>query len=197
MRAFACLLVMCGCGFQIDGAGSDVPVDGNGVSGSDASSVDASPGNDAGLAMCPSGYGAVAGIGRYRVVEGKDLKWDKAAEDCNDDDDSGTFVLHTHLLVLGSEVERLALTGTSTPISGNTWMGLSDRAVEGTFAWVTNEPTNGYPIVGQQPPWDASEPDNAGGEEDCVRFKNSYVLEDKPCDDEQSYVCECDAFAPN
>ena len=52
------------------------------------------------------------------------------------------------------------------------------------------------PVVGQQPPWDTGDPDGATAE-NCVRFKNSFDFEDKPCGDPDSYVCECDRFAPN
>jgi hypothetical protein len=147
---------------------------------------------------CPAGYAPIHGIGMYRPVESTPRTWQAAAADCNDDDDAGgPYAGHTHLVVLANETERLTITGSSTPISGNTWIGLSDVAVEGTYVWVTSEPTGGYPAVGQKPPWDTDDPDDNGGAEDCVRFKNGYVLEDKPCSDVQSYVCECDAFAPN
>jgi hypothetical protein len=159
---------------------------------------DASPdANNGASMMCPAGYAPIGGIGMYRPVETTPKTWRAAAADCNDDDDAGgPYAGFTHLVVLANEAERLAITRSPTPISGNTWIGLSDLTVEATFSWVTSEATNGYPVVGQQPPWDTDDPDDAGGAEDCIRFKNSYVLEDKPCDDVQSYVCECDAFAP-
>lgn len=154
--------------------------------------------SDAGQLTCPAEYGPIAGTGRYRVVVATKRAWELAAADCDDDDDTGgPYSGFTHLLVLGAESERVAITGSGTPIPGNTWVGLSDRTVEGVYAWVTSESTNGYPVVGDKPPWDSDDPDNNGGAEHCVRFKNGYALEDKPCDDELAYVCECDAFAPN
>lgn len=186
--AFVALAGLAGCTFKTvpsspDATGTpDTP-----------DAIDAPP-----AAACPSGYGPINGVGMYRAVAAPARSWQAAATDCNDDDDNGgPYSGFTHLLVLDSEVERLAITAASTPILGNSWIGLSDLGTEGTYAWVTAEPTGGYPAVGTKPPWDTDDPDNAGGNEDCIRFKNSYVLEDKPCADTLSYVCECDAFAPN
>ncbi len=195
MRGVAILLLVSGCGFRIEGGG--VTTDSGTDSNLDGPVIDGSVDSlDGMIPSCPAGYGPVNGVGSYRPVESADKAWIDAADDCNDDDDNGTFLLHTHLVVLSSESER-TMFSTASSVSGNTWVGLSDRATEGSYVWVTNEPTGGYPVVGQQPPWDTDDPDNAGGGEDCVRFKNSFVLEDKPCGDTESYVCECDAFAPN
>jgi hypothetical protein len=46
-----------------------------------------------------------------------------------------------------------------------------------------------------QPPWDTGDPDGALLE-NCVRFKNSFDFEDKPCTDSNSYVCEYDRHPP-
>jgi len=179
-------LAVAGCTFERVASSIDAGV---------TDAVDATP-----MADCPAGYGPIKGIGMYRPVEGAgaDRSWQAAAVDCNDDDDAGgPYRLFTHLVVLGDETERTTITGAGTPITGNTWIGLSDLTTEGTYVWVTSEPTGGYPMVGMKPPWDTDDPDDAGGNEDCIRFKNNYTLEDKPCTDKLSYVCECDAFPPN
>ena len=67
-----------------------------------------------------------------------------------------------HLVTISSVAENNLLSG------GEAWIGLTDEAVEGTFAWVTGEPvtyTNWWP----------SQPDNggAGGNEDYV-FMNFF-----------------------
>jgi hypothetical protein len=204
-------LLAAGCGFNPAGGGGGGDDDGAGdaMVDPDATDPDAPPANDPdaappadvdarpdapGPALCPLGYAPINGsTTQYRIVE-INTTWDLAAADCNDDDDlSSSLTGRTHLVVVGDAQEKTILTN---QFSGNTWVGLSDVATEGTFLWVTNEPTNGFPQVGMQPPWDAGDPDG-GTAENCVRFKNSFDFEDKPCTDSNSYVCECDRFAPN
>lgn len=209
----ASLCAALGCGFHPSGliadedAGGDaVASDGtpsDGVTAVDGPVIDAQAADaaltdarsiDAIVPMCPTGYGALGtSTSRYREVTAT-ASWTAAAADCNDDDDGGAFTGFTHLVVIGDDAERLALTSPPA-ITGNSWVGLSDQLIEGTFRWVTAEPTNGYPQVGQQPPWDNGDPDG-GDPIDCVRFKNSFTYEDKACTDANSYLCECDAFPP-
>ena len=188
--ALVALVGLAGCTFKTISASpdaSDTP-----DSPDSSGKPDAPP-----VAICPSGYSPINGAGMYRAVESTTKSWQAAAADCNDDDDTGgPYSGFTHLVVLGNDIERIAITTGTTPISGNTWIGLSDLDTEGTYVWVTAEPTGGYPMVGMEPPWDTDDPDDAGGNEDCIRFKGSFVLEDKPCSDTESYVCECDAYAP-
>ncbi|MBK9035538.1 MAG: hypothetical protein IPL61_30490 [Myxococcales bacterium] len=160
----------------------------------DALPIDALP-IDATLPMCPAGYGPLGtSTSRYREVTST-ATWAQAAADCDNDDAAGGFTGFTHLIVIANDAERLALTSPPA-IGGNSWVGLTDALVEGTFVWVTAEPTGGYPVVGQQPPWDNGDP-NGGTGENCVRFKNAFTYEDKPCGDSNNiYVCECDAFPP-
>lgn len=207
----ASLCAALGCGFHPSGltADEDAASDGatndgappDGVTVGDGPTVDAAAVDaaltdarsiDAVLPMCPTGYGALGtSASRYREVTAT-ASWTAAAADCADDDDGGAFTGFTHLAVIGDDAERLALTSPAA-ITGNTWVGLSDQLIEGTFRWVTAEPTGGYPQVGQQPPWDNGDPDG-GDPIDCVRFKNSFTYEDKACGDANSYLCECDAF---
>lgn len=187
------LAVLAGCSFRTIAPAQDASA------GDDADIAEDATGRDATEAVpCPLGYQPINGSGMYRVINASTATWQAAAADCNDDDDAGgPYTGYTHLIVLGGEAERISVTTGTTPVMGNSWIGLNDLATEGTFVWVTSEPTGGYPMVGQQPPWDSDDPDNAGGVEDCGRFKNSFVLEDKPCTDMLRYVCECDAYPPN
>jgi len=66
------------------------------------------------------------------------------------------------------------------------WMGLNDRASEGTFSWHGGSPvtySNFY----------AGEPNNAGGNEDCGQLNRFYPASgwnDEPCSLHLRYVCE-------
>lgn len=184
------LVFFAGCAFQPTG-GMGADEDGGGGD-DDEPTVDA--GRDPSVpVVCPAGYAPIDGSRTaYRIVE-VNVAWATAAADCDDDDDDlGGAHGYTHLVVVGDPVEKAALTN---QFSGNTWVGLSDAALEGSFQWVTGEGTHGFPVVGQRPPWDAGDPDG-GNDENCVRFKSSFDFEDKPCGDANSYVCECDAYAP-
>jgi hypothetical protein len=170
-----------GCAFEpAGGSGLDDGVDADVATAADASTDPSTP------LVCPAGYAPIhASKTQYRIVE-VNVPWATAAADCNDDGE------HTHLVVVGDPLEKTALTN---QFSGNTWVGLTDATQEGSFVWVTNEATNGFPLVGQRPPWDAGDPDG-GAAENCVRFKNTFDFEDKPCGELNSYVCECDPYAP-
>ena len=200
MRIWFLLGTLAACSFDGQAGGSDGPerVDGrardaripDGPPGVDAK-VDARPADAAG--ECPPGYEVLgASLTHYRIVDSPTAAWDAAAADCNDDDDEAIYTGHTHLAVIGDEVERLGITPS---FSGNRWVGLTDAVTEGTFLWVTAEDTGGYPVVGQEPPWDAGDPDG-GTTENCVRFKTSFGFEDKVCTAAMAYLCECDGFAP-
>jgi hypothetical protein len=191
-------LVAAGCSFTPGSERAPDARDGDGPGAPDARDGDALPGT------CPADYVTIGTQPTmYRVVEGgapAARTWQDASLDCDDDDDGGGFSRFTHLVVIGDEAERIEITekSMSPAISGNTWIGFSDLdtegTTEGTFVWVTEEIPAGQPTGDTKPPWDTDDPDDAGGVEDCVRFKNGFEFEDKPCSDPLSYVCECDGY---
>jgi cysteine-rich repeat protein len=66
---------------------------------------------------------------------------------------------------------------------GGSWLGATDSAVEGTYAWVTNEPlayTNYAP----------NEPDDPMGDHDCLLLGPDNVWHDRACSTENRYICE-------
>ncbi|MFH2008712.1 MAG: FG-GAP-like repeat-containing protein [bacterium] len=65
----------------------------------------------------------------------------------------------------------------------NPWIGLSDLETEGTFLWVDGQ-TLGYA------PWNAGEPNDSGGLEDCAAVYADGLWNDLPCDLERAFLCE-------
>lgn len=149
---------------------------------------DAGPGN---TALCP-GYTTLA-TGTYRLVESV-ATWEQARTDCGDDVGSAGGGHRTHLVVLSSDAERLAVRA-AFPIS-KLWIGLSDRAVTSQWHWVTAEDTGTYP-PGSGAPWKPHQPnDGGGGDEDCVVMDSAGAWDDRRCEsDTEAYVCECDTNA--
>jgi hypothetical protein len=131
---------------------------------------------------CPASYTVlVPGSGsRYRAVT-QPASWSAAQGDC-EDDGAGA-----HLAVIGSELER---SGAGALVGDDFWIGLSDRVTEGTFRWVTGAAT---PFTA----WAAGQPDEDGGDEDCVEQKRMTMpgWHDQPCTDLLAYVCECDGVS--
>jgi hypothetical protein len=71
------------------------------------------------------------------------------------------------------------------------WIGLNDLSQEGHFSWVDGTPV-GYEHFG------AGEPNNAGGNENCVelnRFGVDGGWNDEPCDGALPFVCESEPTA--
>lgn len=66
-----------------------------------------------------------------------------------------------------------------------TWIGLSDKQQEGKWKWV-----DGTDLVGGGF-WQAGEPNNSDGNEDCVEVSRSAsAWNDAPCDRRFAWVCE-------
>lgn len=140
----------------------------------DAPAIDADPFSTVAPMCMATGYTSTAGLSSlYRSV-GTGKSWLDAQADCSDD-----VAGATHLIVLSSTAE------VSFMASQLGWVGLSDRATEGTFVTVTGE-------TGDQRPFASGQPDNGGGSEDCVQLKSGGRLDDDQCGNSHRYVCECD-----
>jgi cysteine-rich repeat protein len=93
---------------------------------------------------------------------------------------------HTHLATLTSDAENGAVTGAILLGTVAHWMGLNDEASEGSFAWITDEPS-GYGH------FDAGEPNNASNE-DCVTISAVGLWNDLACGESRAYLCEDDGW---
>ena len=66
--------------------------------------------------------------------------------------------------------------------------GLTDEAVEGSFVWVDGQSAT-YDA------WAEAQPDDAGGDEDCVQYYADATWNDIPCTNAYGFVCEADFLA--
>jgi hypothetical protein len=72
--------------------------------------------------------------------------------------------------------------GALVPSPRVVWIGLSDRDVEGDYAWVDLSPTDFTA-------WGPNEPEDADGEEDCVALDHEGAWSAWRCETPQPYVC--------
>lgn len=175
-------------------AGQDA--DGGGVHGD--AMADAPP--DVG-AVCPYQLVqlSIGGSGYYRAytTSGDRTTWAAAERRCELDQIAGS-TMFTHLVVFATDQEIQGVQATLIGVTGAAsyaWAGLSRPATTGTFEWITNEDTAGYPTDGQDP-WASGYPQSGAGI-DCVQFDSQAQLTNVSCFSTLKFVCECDAHPPN
>ncbi|XP_033102553.1 alpha-N-acetylgalactosamine-specific lectin-like [Anneissia japonica] len=128
----------------------------------------------------------------YRVF-GKKLSWSAAEESCKQLFNKKVV---GHLVSIRNADENRFVsqlwdssTGGSTDSSNRAyWIGLSDRAKEGSFVWTDNKKEGSYTN------WKRSEPNNHGNEDCAHVLKDSdgkiLLWNDTECHRTLSYVCE-------
>jgi hypothetical protein len=174
----ACLLVGCSATLGRQGGGSDQPVD-----GSVQLAVDAAPDARA----CTGGDAHMVGpSGECLVLITAPTTYASARAACG--------AMNAHLAYLKDPtIDAAAETFVG---SANTFIGLTDLAVEGSFVW-----DDGTPIAYAN--WHTNEPNNGGSggyQEDCAIIAGARVgaqWDDRPCDASEiagagtyAYLCE-------
>ncbi len=142
-----------------------------------------------GLCECETGYvapprpacrtmsGATLEEGRrYFIRETTPLSWAAAKADCDS--------IGAHLAVLSDLIEH---GNVDNRFSGDSWIGLTDQAVEGTFGWV-NGSTDAYRK------WGSGAPHAGNVNRNCVRINVDW--QDVDCTQLKQYACECDPLPP-
>ncbi|XP_073698004.1 uncharacterized protein [Garra rufa] len=88
------------------------------------------------------------------------------------------------LLIINSEEKQRVI---SSFIKERVWIGLSDTENEGNMKWVDNSPL-------KQGFWIKGEPDDKGGNEDCIEVVLSNNIlnswDDLPCSEKRKGICE-------
>ena len=70
------------------------------------------------------------------------------------------------------------------------WIGLNDKAVEGTFTWTREDSSVSEVPLGSYAPWGTGQPANANAFQDCVHLVDSGKWASRTCDQEKAFVCE-------
>ncbi len=131
--------------------------------------------------VCPAGYTFLAPGGCYRtVLSGPGSTW-LASELACEADGPGS-----HLVVLDSVPEAMAIDGFAPGTIVDHWVGASDRVNEAAFPSVTNGP---FGFTG----FASGEPDG-GTAENCLLFDDAVELSTTDCDTDDDYVCEYDGI---
>jgi hypothetical protein len=121
-----------------------------------------------------AGYTAVTGTTSLFKSVNTNLSWAQAQADCKND-----VLGATHLIVMSSQAEVTFMAGEAG------WVGLFDNDTN-VFQNVTGE-------LNDLRPFDSGQPDDGGGDENCVRMRaDNGKLDDDQCDNGHRYVCECD-----
>ena len=73
-----------------------------------------------------------------------------------------------------------------TAVAGNNkvWIGGTDAASEGAWVWSPSNTPLSYTN------WNAGEPNNAYGGQDCMQIYSSGKWDDDKCMNQQKYVCQ-------
>lgn len=140
--------------------------------------------------VCPASFREVGGA-YYRRVDDT-LTWHQAEAACEALSEPETTG-QTHLAVIARDDELAAVIGNLT-ITGF-WLGHTDLATDGTFVPTTPQSVT-WP-TSAMPPWAVGQPNNNGGNQDCLWVDGNGLLDDRGCtsdNDKARFVCECDLF---
>nr|XP_054752325.1 uncharacterized protein LOC129257911 [Lytechinus pictus] len=127
--------------------------------------------------ICPDGFELGYNFGCYRfVTEPKD--WDAARMDCMNTTNGDLAVVDTQ-----DEMDFFIEKGFG---GFDWWVGLYDRADEGSYRWVDCSDLSGW----GQSQWDAGQPSDIDGSENCGQLQDNAKFNDRACERALPYVCE-------
>ncbi len=142
------------------------------------------------LIKCPAGWTLCAQTSHCYMREAINGTWDGAKSHCASLVYGGQQT-KGYLATLTTSTEMKCAYDVTSP-STRTWIGATDSADEGIFAWVTGEAWT-WPYK-QSPPWkDDGEPNDSFGE-DCVDLFDNVGgksgFNDEDCDSKRAALCE-------
>ena len=87
-----------------------------------------------------------------------------------------------HLVAIETAAEASFLFNTVN-LTKDTWIGLSDQAVSGTYLWVTSAPLT-------YTDWDVGFPNDAAGQNQCVGYADTLKWQNASCSATRITLCE-------
>lgn len=167
------VLALCEDGTRIDQTGCQGSSEGSGGAGGE--------GGDASCRSCPDDcplpwQWKSPTTGSCYLHHGDSVDWSNAREQCVE--------LGADLAALSSAEEFWFV---ASVVTGDVWIGGTDREVEGTFVWSNGEPW-GYTA------WKQEKPGDQGNKQDCVMLSaapgTAASFDDRPCGEKRGFLCE-------
>lgn len=138
--------------------------------------------------VCPT-YARRVGFPRWILESAVKASWDQAYAEC--EGSGGRLMVPTSADVYASLSAAILAAAAGGDPEPQQWLGLTDAALEGTFATPALAPGETAYVE-----WLPGEPNDAGGKpgEDCVAAYGDGV-NDEGCGTPRTYWCECDVGA--
>jgi len=175
-----------GCSFELapgDPRNGDTAPDGGAAADGSPADGSTDSASDSVLVLpCPSSY-----AGGYRLVT-TPMTWLASEESCEAD-----LPGQTHLVVIETEAERVAVAELAQALAGDAWVGIV-RDPGGQAPWPWHYVTGGDATFA---PFEGSEPNNMSGDQFTVVIrKSSRFLYDYGVGNLVPAICECDNRPP-
>ena len=115
------------------------------------------------------------------IISEQKLNWKDARQSCKDKNGD--------LVIINNAKEKSHIIELIQCSNDDYWIGLSDIQAEGIFKWISS---NFIPNFTDWYDGNPIQPDNNGGQEDCVELRKIYNFQwnDFDCSSEKRYICE-------
>ena len=121
-------------------------------------------------------------FGHCYFFESQELDFDAAQANCGPKFPRGGQLFEPTSRQLNEKVSKEAIKVTR---AGRRWVGVHDKKVDGTFKYASSGQTLSF-----TPLWQANNPSNSGGGEDCIEVDATHKWNDNKCERQFMSICE-------